>query len=321
MSVKNTLGGFFFIGTKFYTYEDDNEEPTIYRLIRYKESKKLYSLKNIETKEIIRVNEEELVGKYSKYTRLNHDALMSFSIVEMPDKMIKDVVICIHPENENINSYPACICRQCEEDLFINKTSVYNGRNFSVGISVTKDTCPSNVNYALFLTANIVKYMVATAVYMDDSMSDFEEYIFNGINIKKFDSILFNTSSYMRNNNPKLLGLCTSVKELMDTNFFIRDFRSVFNIKDLDIEIRDNQEFLLGEDLEKFEKLVGEKIQKTFIVKYSKYFSLSSLKVEYELIYPTLENKSNNIYVIGYVTEETRSFGSLDGRYLLDNLF
>ena len=104
MSVKNTLGGFFFIGTKFYTYEDDNEEPTIYRLIRYKESKKLYSLKNIETKEIIRVNEEELVGKYSKYTRLNHDALMSFSIVEMPDKMIKDVVICIHPENENINS-------------------------------------------------------------------------------------------------------------------------------------------------------------------------------------------------------------------------
>ena len=310
MPIRNAVGGTRIIGTKFYTYFDNDIEATIYRLINYKESKGYYTLMNVADHKVRTLSEEELCGRDSKFTLLNPDGLMTFTIVKMDDVNAKDVIIGLHDNPKDTNIYePLAVCRQCVEDIFVNKTSVYDGTNFSIGISVSRDTCPANVDIRTFLACNSAEHMVTTAIYLDDTMEDIERYIFPGINIRKFNNVLGNTKAYMDyNSKGRILGTVGTIKELMELNNFMADFHRVFKVAELYLSIEEGQEHLdLGGAIE-LEKYVGEKITQTYVLKYSREFRLDSIKRKYVLVYPLANNYTKSVYVIGYDTVDDRTF-------------
>lgn len=286
-----------FIGTKIYTFKEEDETPTMYRVVGYKESKDLYKLKNLNTDEIIYLSKDELYDKDSEYTMLKPDGLITFNIAKMEDNNVKDVIICIH-NNMNNTSYVYGVCRQCCEDIFVNKTVIHNRDNFCFGISVNRDTCPANIQFETFLLCKSVSKTYVTSVYMEDSFDDIVKYIIAGINHKLLDSTLRNTKKYLSKGNLDR-GFNDNILDLMKINDFMYDFHMAFNIKELNIQIDKDQDFIYPQDIIELEKHIGDKISNVYIIKYTKEIDLSAIKRNYILVNPKLGDISS-IYIIGY---------------------
>lgn len=296
----------FLIGSKFYTYFEGDTEATVYRLVKYKESKDYYTLVNLLDGKYRYVEGRELRGTDSKFTMLNPDGLMSFTIVTMDDGS-KDVIVCVH-DIHDLNGIPKCVCRQCAEDIFINKTTIYNGNNFHIGISISQESCPQNVNYGVFLACSEANHMVATSVYLDDTMDDFKKYIFPGINLKKFDLVLKNTQAKIEHDyNGNVHGACGSLTELLEQNMFMHDFHTSFNVHELYIDIKDGDERIDDKYFDEFAKYIAKPVTETYVLKYSRDFSLDKIKRDYILVNPLI-NQNKNIYVVGYDLKDEKFY-------------
>ena len=286
-----------FIGTKIYTFKDEDEEPTIYRVVGYKESKDLYKLRNVNNDEIIYISKDELYNDDNEYTMLKPDGLITFNLAKMEDNNVKDVIICIH-NNMNETSYVYAVCRQCCEDIFVNKTVIHNRDNFCFGISVNRDTCPANINFETFLICKSVSKTYVASIYLEDNFDDIIKYILSGINHKLLNTTLRNTKKYLSKGTLDR-GFNDNIIDLLKINNFMYDFHMAFKVQELDICIEENQEFLYPQDIIELEKTIGEKISNAYIIKYSKEIDLSSIMRKYLLVNPKIGD-SSSVYIIGY---------------------
>ena len=293
------------VGLKLYRYDEENDEIIVYRILHYKENQKVYRVYNLNTDKIESFTEEEIYDP-TKFVVLNPDGFLTFSIVDMnKTNKVKDVLVCLHKRNETADQLPYAVCRQCMQDIFIEQTILKTTNLTTVGCSVSKESIPTNADYNAVLVYEKLRWMVITAVYLDDSLNSIAKYIFPGINIKKFDQVLLRTKEWAKINMMNTRGFSDSVYDLLKDNRFINDFRTAFDTLILDFNIDKDlssstgyQMFLYKEQLDIFRKqLCNNKITITYVMPYSKEIDLDEIQRNYVLA----QSKDNDdIFVIGY---------------------
>ena len=172
-------------GIKMYRFKDDEDHPEVIRLLNVDYDKKIIKYRDSEGKQ----QKEKLTNLTEKYKVLAPDGIISFNDVSMPYNG-RDVIVALQPFpkskdklNQLNDNLPYAVCRQFVVDMFSMCT---NPESNIIGMSVSKDTCPSTVDYKLMLACNEINYTRMIAVYLDDTLDG----ILSLFNNKPFDDAL-----------------------------------------------------------------------------------------------------------------------------------
>ena len=215
------------IGSKFYKYTDGQLD--VLRLYKIKNQNK-YILKDEYGAEVV-LSRRGL----EDYTRILQDAFITFSIVGLSDGN-KDVIVTIHKNKDlgNGDTAPYAICRQGIVDTY-SQTFNRNENVTYVGTTMSKDTCPQGVNIADMLRCNTTIECHVINAYMDDTLED----ILQCINPLNFNELLKYFASIV--DKEKVVGFCSSLKELLETTSFWGEFNRAFGILKVPFHINGDQ--------------------------------------------------------------------------------
>lgn len=247
-----------------------------------------------------KITKEDL-EKY--YTLLKPHGSIFINIVKLHNNTW-DVIVSLFREIDMItDGIPYAVCRQNIHDfLSKNITDIQRSHNpflkdiNHVGLSLSKDTCPLNVDYNIMVACDKLEYSQEICIYINDNLND----IINLVNKKgKIDSII--SSLY---NDCKLLdiaGCSNSLKSLLIDNMFMDDFYRGFNIYKIDIDIKhyyDDKDFVLSNyDREYLENISDKKLNNIFIIKYNYDININDIKRDNIIV----KDINNEIYIIGII--------------------
>lgn len=291
------------IGLKFYRFEDDKETPNIVRLLKYDELKKVYFCIDCNTGDKIDIGYEEL---HTKWIKLNPDGIIAFSnctAIDNQGESVPDVMVRVHKMLETgvIDPTPYAVCRQAVIDIFILLQSA--NTRYVAGMTMSKDTCPPELNYDCIYSFEKITYNINVAYYLDDHLDD----ILALFNNKKFNEHLALIKS---RDKMGIEGYCTTLHDLLKENFFMMDVHRGFDIHELAFEsfdfADDNTNRVVTDYI--ISNLQEVPI-KFYPVKYSKYIDLKDIKRKYILICPSSYMYPNgDIVILGYDISPTISF-------------
>ena len=282
-------------GIKMYRFKDDEEHPEVIRVLNVDDDKKIIKYRDSEGKQ----QKEKLTNLTEKYKVLAPDGIVSFNDVSMPYNG-RDVIVALQPFpkskdklNQLNDNLPYAVCRQFVVDMF---SMCANPESNIIGMSVSKDTCPSTVDYKLMVACNEINYTRMIAVYLDDTLDG----ILNLFNNKPFDDALDSMKERWGNAE----GYCSTLKELLSSNHFMYDFRRCFNIKELPYEIPkecvDSEQLDIG-NTEFIAHDLKVNITDTYLLKYSREIDINSFKRDHLIIASAFDNYES-IYILGYDT-------------------
>ena len=115
---------------------------------------------------------------------------------------------------------------------------------------------------------------------------------------KRFADVLRNNAitlykSIGKDNN--IQGYCSTLKQLLQDNWFMYDFLKGFDIQPITLNLKD-KEYLKGQDLLYMENLLKVTMDSTAIVEYSKDIDLTKIQRDYVIVSDITEN----IYIVAY---------------------
>jgi len=274
------------IGQKLYRVNDNNELEIV-RIIKISDNE--YILDNGN-----KMSQSQLD---TDYVMLNGDGLLSFNIVQLgKNEKSKDVIVTLHRKDDIKlnNNIPYMACRQCIYDSFASVGQKFSD-NIYMGLSMTQDNCPENVPFNSMLACDGLIYSEVIKIYMDDSLDT----ILSLINVDKYDEVLntmFKQNELMDNN---VYAYASSLKELLEMNYFMYDFRQSYKIESMPIETLsyDNEsKELYIKDKEIISEILRIKMFRTYVMEFSKEIDLDEIKRSYVLI----ATEDNKVYIIGY---------------------
>ena len=270
---------------KFYKVNEDDSIEFL-RLIKVKNADS-YVLLNSE-KERIKLTEDEL----SKYVKLRPDGYINYSIVSL-DAGIRDVIVSMFKREdiENGDAIPYCICRQNIFDLFTHNFTQNNTVQF-VGCSVSKDTCPADIDYKMIMGCNAIIDNINVSMYVDDTLDDLLE----PINVLNFNSVLF--KNYIKNKSVSQPGYCKTLKELLHINNFMYDVLKAFNIIKVPfiVEYDENSNEIDINQRKFLENYFKVEMFKTFVIPFTKEIDLKKIERDHIII----SDDSNIIFIVLY---------------------
>lgn len=291
------------LGTKYYKILEDK---TVNVIRLYEINEKEYIFKDESNGNKVILNDEEL----DEYVSLNPDAIMAFNIVELPQDM-KDVVVTMYRtkyEIKNNDKLPYAVCRQNIYDVFTNTTND-NESIMYIGLSINKDSMDESIEMEALLSCEDVNKTDIISAYMDDTLFS----ILSLIDETEYDSTLESMKVIADSSvDITFKGSCSNLEELLKENNFMFDFRTGFDIKIVNFEVKTIQDTdtLIPEQAILLEKLLGVTLVMTSVYKYDKSINLSKLKEDYVLVSDTLES----LYIITYdsIILDTQHFNSPD---------
>ena len=270
---------------KFYKVNEDDSIEFL-RLVKVKNAD-CYVLLNSK-KERVKLTEDEL----SKYVKLRPDGYINYSIVSL-DAGIKDVIVSMfrREDIENGDVIPYCICRQNIFDLFTNNLVKDNETQF-VGCSVSKDTCPADIDYKMIMGCNSIIENINVSMYVDDTLDDLLE----PISILNFNDTLF--KNYIKSRNENIHGYCKDLKQLLHMNNFIYDVLKAFGIIKVPFTtIYDQKSYEIHTlNREWLENYLKVEMFKTFVVPFTKEIDLKKIKRDHVII----SDNNNEIFIVLY---------------------
>lgn len=290
-------------GMKYFKFNDEGDIEII-RIVSGLDPKRIRVTKESDHKKFFLTEE-----KLKEYTRLNPDGIIGFSIVKVHE--LEDVIITLmrKQELEAKDTVPYLICRQNITDFFSNAISP---EMKYCGISISKDTVPTGVEFERVLSCDGIESTKSIAVYMDDTLDT----ILSFIRTKNYDNVLYtlfmdhvkyiskDDQEKLKENRKKeyIDGYCKSLRDLMESNNFMYDFCCGFNIiptyMDLSyigescVVLKDSDRHLLCE-------ILAKNIISTIVLKFAKDIDLSKINDEYVLI----SDKNDNLYVVTYLSK------------------
>ena len=275
------------IGSKYFRFNEETNEFEILRVYSIVEEKGLVKYftstgerKTIDWKKLL-----------EEYKLLRPDAVFSALIVNVSGE--KDVIVALVSTEGEIR----VICRQNIFDFFANNTKKIAGM-FYVGVSVSRETCPANINFEDIMGCDGINFQRLIYVYLDDTLDD----ILKLFNHNKFNAVLRNLSMTRRVINGEIAqGYCKTLRELLESNNFMYDFRKNFGIIELPFPIDEDKDMLSSENTLFLENEFKKNIMETYVIRYSREIDLHSIKREYVLA-ASATDKYNKIYIIGYDT-------------------
>lgn len=295
-----------YIGTKFYRYEQEKEDATIYRVVDYQNSETVV-LRNEETKEKDKIKLETLK---EKYVMITISGLVTFSKVEI-GKGNDDVIVSLYRDVElkKKSMLPYCVCRQGITDIFYKMAG---GDKEYYGASVSIDTIPSGISFDIMVACESVyeKCNQFIAIYKDDTLDSILELVKSKeydktLNLAFLDHLQFVSKDYGSMYYSTMLGkdnfqgYVKTLKNLLVSTNFMFDFYKGFDIYPMDFDLTDFDQQALPDDYRIIlSKLLCKNIDKALVVKFGYDIQLSLIKKDYILI----SDKNGNLYIIIFTT-------------------
>src|SRR5574344_1904985 len=228
-----------FLGYKFF--KDDK----FIRLIKIFDFNDKVMIKDLDKGINLVINIEELKG----YTPLEPYGIVTFNNVYYKShnddrkEILHDVIVTgyrLFDLKANIYE-PFVICRQGVTDFFY--TIIANKVNDWVGVSVTRENCPTNIEYKLMAGCDGISNSEMVNFYIDDVVENITECI----NLKTYNDVLQDLyTKHVRAEKIPLLsnakshkGWCRDINTLLTENNFITDLDAMRNITAVDFKISD----------------------------------------------------------------------------------
>ena len=292
-------------GLKFYQFKDDSDTPEIIRLMHYDEEKHEYKVRKDGNIEII--SDEELD---SKWIKLNPDGVLVFALVQAKDingEMTPDLMINLHridkDKNGLIEKMPYCTCRQAVIDIF----ALLQQSRYIAGMSISKDTCPPEIDYKSTLAYEKMTKFITIAVYMDDHIND----ILGLFRHKFYDERL---ALIKARDKTGIQGYQTNLYDFLQNNYFMLDFHKAFNVHEIaGIENFDFEDQNTNRVVTDYIIANTQEVPiKLYPIPYSKYIDLKDIKRKYILICPdSFKYPEGNITLVAYDVSQTISYKDL----------
>ena len=229
------------IGTKYQTYI--NDELVILRLFKINRNKYEYILLDDNNNKVKIISKEEL----NKFVILAPDAVMN--IMETDSNGHKDIFVCCQKADKLSQPTPDLILRQ---DVYsYTKNWSPENNNIFVGDCLTVNTAPSYKDFTDLMEFDEIINSDSVVLYIDDTINDIK-LLLDQQRFKKYDNVL---SKIWKEYHMNALGYCKTLIELIEDNNFMVNYRSLFNIAQLDFPIKLDNNFT-EEELLKIEEVV-----------------------------------------------------------------
>lgn len=282
------------LGSKYQTYI--NDELVVLRIIKIK-NENTYVLKDKDNNKVIMTSKE-----LNECVLLEPDAFLNiFSSTDEQD--LKDVYVCVNKSVDLVanKQLPALVIRQC----------IYNNmKNMAASLQSSNDIylgdCFLNVegvNIEEILQFKDINDSISLALYIDDSLDDIFDCI--GKEDEKINETLKELKENTNLDNYNVLGICDTLRQLMEDNDFMTNFRYIFNITQIDfpIEIEDT---IIEDGLVKINnkqkelicKVVGYELFNISVISYDKDIDISKVVSKSHIV---IADSNNKIYLISYV--------------------
>ena len=280
-----------YTGSKFYRYNEGSDEPEVIRIRNIDYDKDLVKYTNSDgTKDKISYSDLS-----RNYKMLAPDGLISFSCVEVNQN--PDVIVALKPfpktdkDWETMNNLPYAICRQMVTDFFAYGSVIPEEDDIILGVSVSQETCPTNIDFNLMLACTNLQFNKMIAIYLDDTL----DIILSLFDNSRFDNIF----KELKSRYPDTKGIVSSLKELLTENEFMYDFRKCFKIVEIPFAVDEESEGLCQQNIDYLSKELKINIIETYLVRYSRTIDLSKIKRDYIIVTSAQENHKN-VYLVGY---------------------
>ena len=313
--------GFRMLGNQYFRYINDDDVELI----------RVVKTKNASTVSILdgdgEVSEMNTTYIQDNYELLSPDGLLTIAVADMGlnsnGHTVEDVVVCVYRRNEmELGDYsPYVVCRQNITDFFANYLC-RGEENLMCGVSVSKTSCPDNIDWEDIRACNDIRDSIAINFYIEDNVDSIiamvrsnKMKVYNRVLQSCYDEHVkvFNTP---QNNARKLAGLpidgyCTTLEELLRVNNFQYDLDSAYNILAIDCVIDEVKEKEVDNELfvdyyklpdiivEQLCKIFKQNITETIVVEYTHEISLEQLAGTKYFI---LRDANNRLYIINYIT-------------------
>ena len=290
------------IGTKYQIFEGD--ELKVRRVIKSK-GDNTYVLKENGVEQNFIASDKELADKY---IRLTPEAFLNIMITKEPmfeGAEVNDVYFCVNRATDLSMGIqePSLILRQNIYSKFKNITA-------SLFDTVYIGECATIVNsskeeLAELMTFESIVKQHSVALYLDDSEEDILACIPN-----KFKKDINATLCSIKSSMPEMCkGATENLKQLWEENDFIGNYRSIFNITQIDFPIVLGKEsynaegdIILNEkQKQRLEDMLRRYISKNIkVIKYDKDIDISKIvNVQHVVVC----DSENQIYLIAYTIE------------------
>ena len=289
------------IGTKYQIFEGD--ELKVRRIVRAKDND-TYVLKENGIEQNFIVTGKELVDKY---IRLTPDAFLNIMITKEPmyeGTEVNDVYFCVNRATDITMGMqePTLILRQNIYSKFKNVASslfgdVYVGECATIANS-------SKEEMAEMMTFEEIIKQYSIAIYLDDS----EENILSCIP-NKFKKDINATLCLIKSSMPEMCkGTTESIEQLWHENDFFGNYKSIFNITQVDFPIVLGKEsynaegdiILNAKQKQRLEDVLRRYISNIKVIKYDKDIDISKIvNVQHVVV----SDSNNQIYLIAYTVD------------------
>lgn len=280
------------------------EEPSVITVYDYDEQKK----KKVNVKDI------------KEYTPLEPDGIITASIAKIyrDKEEYKDVIVTATKYLElkiTEDITPFAVCRQSITDFYQNLFVRNEMKDTLVGVSVNRNTCPSNFDFVGLLATDEIIYSDFVNIYRTDTLED----IYPMVKMSKFDDCLKDLFrkhiKYI--NKPELMfkhevgGWCDNLKLLLEQNNFQADINEMLGIIQVDFNIKDyavNKELpndkvveVANEELTAWLSLTTKApIKEAAIVEFDHDINLADYNNNTYLI---IRDNTSTLYLVGYICE------------------
>ena len=277
-----------YTGLKLFKFQDGKETPDIIRVRDiYNDSKQIkYITSDGKTRKMT-------LKEADSYKILSPDGLILFATVKVNDDTDVVATLTQFPksgvEMKTKENHPYSISRQLSIDPFC---LMADPNNISYGVSISIDTCPANMNFEWFFAFNNMGYKKNVAVYLDDTLDG----ILSLIDTEKFDQAL--VEMYNKYSS-RFGGFCKSLKEMLEENRFMYDFRRCFDIIELPLTIDGSLDYLSEANTEYLGRIINEIIMETYMVKYSREINTREFGREFVLVTSATDNY-DKVFIVGY---------------------
>lgn len=285
-----------YCGSKFFRFVNDQLEMIrVYKVDDKKQQVRYFTAE----KEKKSMSVDYLLNNYK---RLAPDGMIIVSVVMTGE--VRDVIIALKNLRTNVGNLPDVVCRQGIYDVFSHITN-RDENTIYVGISMSQDSCPADINFqdTLACTSKKDDSELPIFVYLDDSLDE----ILSLFSHKRYDDAIKECSLSLKGSikDKNIIGTTMSLRELLEYNNFMYDFRRCFKIMELPFHIDAETEGLSQENILYMEKELQVNIMETYVMGYSREIDLKSIKRDYMLVVSAAD-KFDKVYICGYDTTDTK---------------
>ena len=224
------------LGYKFFRYpNDESDEYEIVRIVKTYETGRVM----IEDKDKNRMKTTPEEMQKEGWQPLDAPGVITASIVDVNGQ--KDVIVTFTKRIHllTMSRLPLVICRQSVTDIFYSMLTESENNPY-VGVSISTDTCPANVNYENFLACSEIEFSQIIHTYLDDTLED----LLNILNLAKFDAVLYDLfKAHVDHKDPLLIvrsaddGWCRDLRTLLTTNNFWIDVDQQLGISTVQFDL------------------------------------------------------------------------------------